>query len=310
VVCAGVVLATVAVILAALAGSSGASDASAIRGAVARFFAGLRAHDAAATCGAITPAFWAAIAQQINGDPSPGSAPLVSRACDRGARELFARAPSGAVPTSTWTIVDVRVGRNTAAGYRTLGTFRDPVGFRRIGATWRIDCCFGAQLEGKPIVTYRMPSGSMLPTLRIGQYVGADNRVLHRRAPRLGEIIVFHPPATYADGCRNRKQGGFTGGQACQPPGRRASVAVFLKRVVGLPGDRISIVDGAVIRNGTPETGARIARCTDPSCNFRTPIRVPAGTYYVLGDNRGASDDSRFWGPVRQAWIIGLVERY
>jgi signal peptidase I len=87
-------------------------------------------------------------------------------------------------------------------------------------------------------------------------------------------------------------------------------VAVFLKRVVGLPGDRISIVDGAVIRNGTPETGPRIARCGDPSCNFRTPIRVGTGTYYVLGDNRGQSDDSRFWGPVRRAWIIGLVERH
>jgi signal peptidase I len=42
-------------------------------------------------------------------------------------------------------------------------------------------------------------------------------------------------------------------------------------------------------------------------CNFPKPIVVPAGDYFMLGDNRRASDDSRFWGPVKRSWIIGVV---
>jgi signal peptidase I len=78
--------------------------------------------------------------------------------------------------------------------------------------------------------------------------------------------------------------------------------------VVGLPGDWISIVNGHVYRNGVREEDPYIALCPDQaSCNFPVPITVPKGDYYVMGDNRGESDDSRFWGPVTQADIIGIV---
>ena len=83
---------------------------------------------------------------------------------------------------------------------------------------------------------------------------------------------------------------------------------MFVKRVVAGPGDLISLVDGHVVRNGVRESDAYIAPCgPGSSCSFPTPVRVPAGEYYVLGDNRGSSDDSRFWGPVPAAWIIGTV---
>jgi signal peptidase I len=76
------------------------------------------------------------------------------------------------------------------------------------------------------------------------------------------------------------------------------------------PGDLISIVDGHAVRNGVRENEPYIAPCgPGAACSFPTPVRVPAGEYYVLGDNRGASDDSRFWGPVPSAWIIGTVVR-
>ena len=62
------------------------------------------------------------------------------------------------------------------------------------------------------------------------------------------------------------------------------------------------------MRNGVRATEPSIAPCgPGAACSFPTPVRVPPGEYYVLADNRGMSDDSRFWGPVPTAWIIGTV---
>ncbi|MGI8920151.1 MAG: S26 family signal peptidase [Solirubrobacteraceae bacterium] len=56
------------------------------------------------------------------------------------------------------------------------------------------------------------------------------------------------------------------------------------------------------------ESDPYIAPCAgDSSCTCREAIVIPPGTYYVLGDNRGFSDDNRFWGPIRRSWIIGMV---
>jgi signal peptidase I len=80
----------------------------------------------------------------------------------------------------------------------------------------------------------------------------------------------------------------------------------FVKRVVGLPGDRISIVNGHVIRNGHPEADRYIVKCSgDSACDFPQTIVIPKGDYYMMGDNRPDSEDSRFWGPVPRAWLIG-----
>jgi signal peptidase I len=84
--------------------------------------------------------------------------------------------------------------------------------------------------------------------------------------------------------------------------------SVFVKRVVAGPGDLIAIEDGHVIRNGVRESDPYIAPCgPGASCSFPTAVRVPPGEYYLLGDNRGVSDDSRFWGPAPSSWIIGTV---
>jgi signal peptidase I len=66
-----------------------------------------------------------------------------------------------------------------------------------------------------------------------------------------------------------------------------------------------------VIRNGrcVSEPHARTACDVPEGCEFPQPVVVPSGDYVMLGDNRGASDDSRFWGPVRRSWIVGRVER-
>jgi signal peptidase I len=162
------------------------------------------------------------------------------------------------------------------------------------------------------IKPYQIPSGSMLPTLRIGQRVLVDRIGTHFVSPKVGQIIVFHPPANYADGCVNPNQGenqaGQDGAQPCSVAWKQESSETFIKRVVGLPGDRIQISNGHVIRNGVPEKDSYIAPCGGVgACTFPRPITVPANEYYMMGDNRGESDDSRFWGPVPKAWIIGVA---
>jgi signal peptidase I len=152
---------------------------------------------------------------------------------------------------------------------------------------------------------YRIPSGSMIPTLKIGQ------RILVNRlstSPGVGDIVVFHPP-TGADSpsgvCGDPAQGSGDK-QPCDKGTPTESTQTFVKRVVGLPGDSLKITDGHVWRNGVEEKGSYIQSCQiAPDCTFPESIRIPAGEYYMMGDNRGDSLDSRFWGPVPQKWIIG-----
>jgi signal peptidase I len=157
------------------------------------------------------------------------------------------------------------------------------------------------------IKPYRIPSGSMEPTLSIGQRVLTNRLVNH---PSLGDIVVFHPPhgadpAEPVCGDRNEGAGHL---QACGVPTATESSQTFIKRVVGIPGDRIQVVAGHVLRNGVREKDGYAASCgSADSCNFPTPVVVPPGDYFMMGDNRGFSDDSRFWGPVPDKWVIGVA---
>jgi signal peptidase I len=162
---------------------------------------------------------------------------------------------------------------------------------------------FGIQaLIVKP---YRIPSGSMEPTLAIGQRVLVD-RIFSE--PHVGEIAVFHPPEGAQEGqCGIAGQGRGTQ-SACSVGDSKAASVNFIKRVIAGPGDTISIIEGHVIRNGVREKDAYTRPCAVPGsseCNFPKPIRIPAGRWFMMGDNRGESDDSRFWGPVPAGWIIG-----
>ena len=154
---------------------------------------------------------------------------------------------------------------------------------------------------------YRIPSESMVPTLEIGQRV-LVNRLGNRFGdPSVGDVVVFHPPAgSESDTCGdpNRRDG-----QACDRPTAQRSDVNFIKRVVGGPGDTIAIRGGHVYRNGSREPDSYISDTCQGDvgrgCNMPVPIKVPAGHWFMMGDNRGESDDSRFWGPVPRAWIIG-----
>lgn len=156
---------------------------------------------------------------------------------------------------------------------------------------------------------YRIPSESMVPTLEVGQRV-LVNRVTGRLgSPSVGDITVFNPPngaeRPPLDQCGVRPPRGA----ACDTPTSVRSDVNFIKRIVGGPGDTIAVRRGRVIRNGkvadepfisdTCESGAGAA------CDLPVAIKVPPGHWFMMGDNRGQSDDSRFWGPVPEAWIIG-----
>jgi len=152
----------------------------------------------------------------------------------------------------------------------------------------------------------------MLPTLTLQQRILVNRLDTH---PGLGDVVVFHPPhgADLDTGqCGDSAQGFTAGGEALAQPCARSlateSQQTFVKRVVGLPGDVLRIEDGHVIRNGKPEANSSITPCGEAAeCTFSGSIRVPAGEYYMMGDNRGDSDDSRYWGPVPQRYIIGVA---
>jgi signal peptidase I len=152
---------------------------------------------------------------------------------------------------------------------------------------------------------YRIPSGSMEPTLAIGQRVLVDRIGMHFGDPSVGEIAVFNPPQNaQQEVCGVARPAGA----ACSAPEPKRSSTYFIKRIVAGPGDVISISEGHVIRNGKREADSYIRACAVVAqCNFPTPVKIPAGHWFMMGDNRGESDDSRFWGPVPTGWIVGAA---
>ena len=92
--------------------------------------------------------------------------------------------------------------------------------------------------------------------------------------------------------------------EPCPKPTAEESSDNFIKRIVAGPGDKLSIKEGHPVVNGVEKTDEPyIEPCQ--SCNLPKTITVPPGHYFMMGDNRGASDDSRYWGPVPEEWIIG-----
>jgi signal peptidase I len=163
-------------------------------------------------------------------------------------------------------------------------------------------------VQAYAVKPYRIPSSSMEPTLDIGQRV-LVNRLGHRLgdSPNVGEIVVFHPPkGAEAEVCGDRSSGESTPRPCDRAVDERDDSQPFIKRVVAVGGDTIAIVDGHVIRNGRRASEPFAARCTDTeACNFPQPIHIPRGYVFLMGDNRGDSADSRYWGPVPQSWVIG-----
>jgi signal peptidase I len=165
---------------------------------------------------------------------------------------------------------------------------------------------------------YMIPSGSMEPTLEVGQRVLVDRIGMHFGGPKVGDIVVFHPPlGAEQEICGSVPRPPHVvayGGAPCSKAVSKEGSVNFIKRIVAGPREWIFIKEGhayvAKSEHGPfeREHDPYINPCGDnEECDFTTPIEVPAGHWFMMGDNRGASDDSRFWGPIPTKWIIGVA---
>ena len=205
-----------------------------------------------------------------------------------------------------------------------------PGGFREQATTLLLAVVVALAIRAFVIEPYRIPSGSMFPTLLIGDHLFVnkflygikipftDVRLPGLRGPERGDVVVF----TVA------KRGPQT-----FPADRRPDLPreEFVKRIVGLPGDRIEVRADVVFVNGSPivprplneiflddvgralevsevSFGDRTFEILDnPQVEFPTPdpVVIEPGRYFVLGDNRDHSKDSRVWGTVRESELKG-----
>lgn len=149
-----------------------------------------------------------------------------------------------------------------------------------------------------------IPSGSMLPTLQIDDRLIVDKVSYHFKAPQRGDIVVFMPP-DQSSVCTS----GTSARINATTPSPTVSVAptqhpkdAFIKRVIGLPGDKVEIRQGQVYINSKPLQEGYIKDA--PEYQYG-PVTVPQSSYLVLGDNRNNSCDSHYWGFVPRDNIIG-----
>jgi signal peptidase I len=152
----------------------------------------------------------------------------------------------------------------------------------------------------------------MEPTLDVGQRVLVNRFLYHFQDPSIGDIVVFHPPQGANGGgaggeCGDPRTGaGGSSGAACDQPTPQEASVNFIKRIVAGPGDTLSVENGHPVVNGKIAQESFIRACTPGgACNLPKQITIPPDHYFMMGDNRGSSDDSRFWGPVPRDWIIG-----
>jgi signal peptidase I len=160
---------------------------------------------------------------------------------------------------------------------------------------------------GPKVKAYRVPSEAMVPTIQIGEHIMGNFDAYGDDGPKVGDIVLVNPPAGAEQDamCAVEPEAG----EMCAKPTRELADVTFIKRVVGLPGDKLSLKAGRIIRNGRPLAEPYVADCGGAEgCDFPKPVTVPPDHYFTMGDNRGSSDDSRFWGPVPRKAVIARVD--
>ena len=140
--------------------------------------------------------------------------------------------------------------------------------------------------------TFSIPTSSMVPTLGVHDRILVQKAFFTWRDVREGDIVVFsHPPLDHCPG----------------PPD-----SDLVKRVIALPGQTIYSSGNSVYVNGRLLAEPYLPHGDPlgppiPHASSLHPYRVPPGEFYLLGDNRAISCDSRYWGPVKGSSIVGKV---
>ncbi|MGB4069301.1 MAG: signal peptidase I [Nitrospira sp.] len=167
------------------------------------------------------------------------------------------------------------------------------------------------------VQAFKIPSGSMIPTLQIGDHILVSKLSYGLQWPTDCKVLWSFPPLN----CYTSETVVTFG----KP--QRGDIIVFrfpedeekdfIKRIVGLPGDTVQLKNKSVLVNGQPLDDKAFTQRIDPGVidgtinprdNFG-PVTVPDGSYFVMGDNRDQSLDSRFWGYVREEKIRGRAFR-
>jgi signal peptidase I len=205
-----------------------------------------------------------------------------------------------------------QTGGDETGGRRRFGTRR---GVFELAFTVAVAIILALAVQSFALKPYEIPTGSMRPTLQIGQRVIVDRFTEHLGGdPKIGDVVVFHPPLGAVpeeqDPGEKVPRCGIqvpAPDALCSEPSNEHADRAYIKRVVALPGDRLKVVNGIPIVNGEPLKGDwNTIPCKGAAgCDFPEEIVVPPEHYFMMGDNRPGSDDSRYWGPVPRDWIIG-----
>jgi len=211
-----------------------------------------------------------------------------------------------------------RESRATGVGSRVMGPVAQPTSTAKRGVhrrrfwrgfkvpAWILAVLVVVVARSSLADHYEVPSGSMLPTVRIGDHVLVSKLAYGIRAPFIGFVDQFGGPSRADVVVLESPENGI----------------VLLKRVIAVPGDTVSVRDGKLWLNGhdiavvrdhgelrelVGETHA-ISLAEGGGPNFG-PITIPSGKYLVLGDNRGDSRDGRYFGLVDRRAIFGRAFR-
>jgi signal peptidase I len=142
---------------------------------------------------------------------------------------------------------------------------------------------FALLVRGFAFQTFYIPSTSMVPRLEVEDRVLVNKLTYDLRDPARGDIVVFRTP----------------------PNANITNMDDLVKRIVGMPGDTIEGKDGHIYINGNLLAEPYL----DANVQSKTfgPVKVPAHSYFMLGDNRESSNDSTVWGPASRDLFVGPV---
>ena len=192
------------------------------------------------------------------------------------------------------------------------GVFASNSRLTKTGRSWFIPVFLIFALRTFAYEPFQIPSGSMLPGLKVGDFLLVNKHVYGYKIKRIGEPTIGGRDPEYGDVV------------VFVPPHVNAP---FVKRLIGKPGDAIRYQNKKLYVNNTPldqqlisskpgeliiketfQESSRIIRLRETASEFPYEVTVPSGHYFVMGDNRDNSSDSRIWGFVPRENFMGTAE--